>query len=127
MNSPEVTNAIIALTLLILLIFPIVILSARQRRFIQLDRAHKSAETERMARSISIALCLYVSLFALSYLPRLLFGDSLLTELSWLVVWIAGLITAFVYDRAAERVTRRLGLTKKEIKAFQSEGCVTHR
>jgi len=127
MNSPEVTNAIIALTLLILLIFPIVILSARQRRFIQLDRAHKSAETERMARSISIALRLYVSLFALSYLPRLLFGDSLLTELSWLVVWIAGLITAFVYDRAAERVTRRLGLTKKEIKAFQSEGCVTHR
>ena len=127
MNSPEVTNAIIALTLLILLIFPIVILSARQRRFIQLDRAHKSAETERMARSISIALRLYVSLFALSYLPRLLFGDSLLTELSWLVVWIAGLITAFVYDRAAERVTRRLGLTKKEIKAFQSEGRVTHR
>ena len=127
MNSPEVTNAIIALTLLILLIFPIVILSARQRRFIQLDRAHKSAETERMARSISIALRLYVSLFALSYLPRLLFGDSLLTELSWLVVWIAGLITAFVYDRAAKRVMRRLGLIKKEIKAFQSEGRVTHR
>lgn len=111
-----------AVIILILLFLPIAILIIRKRRFISIARLYKSAETERMARSSSVALRLYIILFALSYVPGLLFGNSLLTELSWFAIWTTGLLMAIAYDRAAERVKRQLGLTKEKIKALQSEG-----
>jgi hypothetical protein len=83
MNSTIAT--LILFVILILLILPIVILSMRNRRFIRIACAYKNRETERMARLSSIALRIYVFLFALSYLPGLLFGHNSSTDLSWLL------------------------------------------